>query len=199
MTDHIQIVIGSILGDGSLSPLTKRMQTSRLDVSQHIDKLPYLKWLHQTLSEKFNLNPIREKKGFEQMFRFSSKSNELLGTLRSKFYSNHNGKKIIPPNIGELLTNPIALAVWYMDDGTLDKRQKYHFNSLFATYCFSTKECDLLTKTLKNNFGLNATVNQTTMRGKKYPRIYIKSESMNDFIDIIKPHIHPVFNYKMGT
>ena len=198
MQKYNQIVIGSILGDGSLSPLTKKQQFSTLDVSQNIDKLPYLKWLYKKLGKDFLLNPIKQKKGFEQMFRFRSKPSRTLGILRSKFYSSHNGKKIIPLDIQEILTEPITLAVWYMDDGTLDKRDKYHFNSCIATYCFTFKECDMLKKTLKNNFGLNVSVNQSTMRGKIYPRIYIKSESMKDFIKIIKPHIQPVFNYKVG-
>lgn len=198
MTSHVQIAIGSILGDGSLTPLTKRRQFSSIDISQHIDKLPYLEWLHKTLGKKFIVNPIRRKKGFEQIYRFRSKPNKTLGILRNKFYSHHSGKKLIPSDIQELLKDPISLAVWYMDDGTLDKRHKYHFNSSIATYCFTFKECNVLKEILKDNFGLNVSVNQSTMRGKIYPRIYIKSESMKDFIDMIKPHIHPVFNYKIG-
>jgi len=198
MEDIFQIVIGSILGDGSLSPLTKRGHASSIDISQHIDKLPYLKWLHKTLRRKLFLNSIKPKKGFEQIYRFRSKPNKTLGILRNKFYSNHEGKKIIPSDIQKLLKNPIALAVWYMDDGTLDNRYKYHFNSSIATYCFTFKECNILKETLRNNFGINVSVNQSTMRGKIYPRIYIKSESMGNFIKIVKPYIHPVFNYKIG-
>jgi hypothetical protein len=198
MQKYNQIVIGSILGDGSLSTLTKKKQFSTLDVSQNIDKISYLKWLHKNLRRNFLLNPIKQKKGFGRIFRFKSKSDKKLGILRTKFYSSHSGKKMIPPDIQEILKEPIALAVWYMDDGTLDNRDKYHFNSCIATYCFTFKECNMLKETLKKNFGLNVSVNQSLMRGKRYPRIYIKSESMKDFIKIIKPHIHPVFNYKIG-
>ena len=198
MEDIFQIVIGSILGDGSLSPLTKRRHSSSIDISQHIDKLSYLKWLHKTLRKKFFLNSIKPKKGFEQIYRFRSKPNITLGILRNKFYSSHDGKKIIPSDIQKLLRNPIALAIWYMDDGTLDNRHKYHFNSSIATYCFTFEECNMLKETLRNNFGINVSVNQSTMRGKIYPRIYIKSESMGNFIKMVKPYIHPVFNYKIG-
>jgi hypothetical protein len=129
MRRDIQVIIGSILGDGSLSP----GKFSTIDISQHVDKLPYLEWLHKTLGIRFLLNPIKQKKGFKQMYRFRSKPSEILGIFRSKFYSRQTGKKIIPSDIKELLENPMSLAVWYMDDGTLDKREKYHFNSSIAT------------------------------------------------------------------
>lgn len=197
MSDINQIIVGSILGDGSLSSLSKRNKYSTLDISQHVNKLPYLRWLHEQLAKKFELNPIFQKKGFENQYRFRSKPNKILGNFRSKFYD-LNGRKIIPRDIEDLLKSPISLAIWYMDDGTLDKRYKYHLNSSIATNCFSFEECNLLSEVLNNNFKLKTSVNKTTMRGKVYPRIYFKSECMNDFIKIIKPYIHSVFNYKIG-
>jgi hypothetical protein len=198
MSDVNQIVLGSILGDGSLSTLSKREKLSRIDISQHISKLPYLRWLYEKLGQKFILNPILQKKGFKNQYRFSSKPNKIFGILRSKFYDSFTGRKVIPTDIKGLLNDPVSLAVWYMDDGTLDKRYKYHFNSLIATDCFSFKECNLLSKVILDNFGLKTSVNRSTMRGKVYPRIYFWSESMSDFIKIISPYIHPVFNYKIG-
>ena len=198
MNKCTQIVVGSILGDGSLTPLTKRKLTSSIDISQHINKLSYLEWLHNNLKNDFSLNSIKQKKGFSSMYRFRSKASILLGTFRSKFYSTTTGKKIIPIEIRDLLKNPISLAVWYMDDGNLDKRNKYHFNSSIASYCFTFEECNTLKETLKENFDLNTSVNQTTMRGKIYPRIYIRSDSMEKFINVIRPHILPVFKYKIG-
>ena len=72
MSDINQIIVGSILGDGSLSPLTKRNKCSTLDISQHESKLPYLRWLYDQLKKKFELNQIYQKKGFENQFRFRS-------------------------------------------------------------------------------------------------------------------------------
>lgn len=193
-----QIIVGSVLGDGSLSPLTKRNKCSTLDISQQKSKLPYLRWLYNQLANRFELNPITQKKGFENQYRFKSKPSKILGTFRSKFYDTSTGRKIIPGDIGELLKNPLSLAVWYMDDGTLDKRYKYHLNSSIATNCFSFEECYLLSEVLDKNFKLKTSVNKTTMRGKVYPRIYFRSECMNDFVKIVKPYIHSVFNYKLG-
>lgn len=158
MIDPTQVLIGSILGDGSLSPLSKRQRESTIDISQNVSNISYLKWLYKIFGRILTLNPIIQKKGLEQMYRFSSKPNKMLGVFRNKFYSKL-GKKIIPSDIQELLKDPIVLAVWYMDDGNLDKRNKYHFNSSIATYCFTFDECNLLKVVLRNNFGLNVSVN----------------------------------------
>jgi hypothetical protein len=115
--------------------------------------------------------------------------------FREIFYP--EGKKIVPKQIGSLLTDPLSLAVWYMDDGSLDKRDKYHLNSTIATFCFSYKDCVLLTKTLKVNFGVEARVHKSTMRGKIGYRLYIVSGSMAGFMKIIQPYIQPCFMYKL--
>ncbi len=195
MGKGISVAIGSVLGDGFLHRLTKRKSTSQLYVSQHDSKLAYLEWLHSKLGESIEMNPIKPKTGYQQHW-FMTKPDQKLGYLRKKFYLKR--KKRIPNNIKEILNNPLSLAVWYMDDGNLDERSKYHHNSTIATYCFSFEECGILSEVLKENFEVKASVNQTKMRERVYPRLYIWSESMERFISLITPFIHPVFNYKIG-
>jgi len=194
MEKNLDVVIGSVLGDAHLYKLTKKSK-SGIFISQHDSKYPYLEWLHSKIGKDFDLHPIRPKTGYKQHY-FWSKFNLRFGELRNTFY--HGRTKIIPSGIFDLLTSPRSIAVWYMDDGNLDKRDKYHFNSTFATYCFSFEECRVLCEVLNKNFGIKASVNQTKMRGKIYPRLYIWSESMNKFINTIKPFINPVFSYKIG-
>lgn len=189
------MAIGSVLGDGFLHRLAKRKSTSQIYISQHNSKLSYLEWLHSEIGKSVDMNPIKLKTGYTQHW-FMSKPDRKLGYLKKRFYLGR--KKIIPSNIKELLINSRSLAVWYMDDGNLDGRSKYHNNSTIATYCFSFKECEILIEVLKENFGIKSSVNKTKMRGKSYPRLYIWSESVQNFISLVKPFIHPVFNYKIG-
>jgi len=195
MEEGIQVAVGSVLGDGFLHELSKRRRCSQLYVSQHDSRLTYLEWLHSELGRNIEMNPIKPKTGYQQHW-FMSRPDERLGYLKSKFY--FKKKKIIPDNIKTLLNNYRSLAVWYMDDGNLDKRSKYHLNATIATYCFGFDECWVLSEVFKENFGIKSSVNQTKMRGKVYPRLYIWSESMDRFFTIIRPFIHPIFNYKIG-
>ena len=173
-----QVVIGLILGDGNLRPPTKRKGESLLDVKYSDRYLSYLCWLHKVL-KPVGVNPIKPKKEFNQ-HRFYTKPSKELGELYKIFYP--QGVKIIPERIFRFLTNPLSLAVWYMDDGSLDFRDRYHFNACFATYNFSKNDCELLRKVLLLNFGLKTRVHKSTMRGKIYFRLYVLAESMERFI-----------------
>ncbi len=178
------ILIGSVLGDGHLTKITTRNLTSSLYVKYSQRYHEYILWLYDSLGD---INPGKLGCRKNGQYQFNTRKSLVLGEYRRLFYP--EGIKIIPPNIKELLTDPLSLAVWYMDDGTLDFRENYHFNSHFATYNFTFQECKLLVDTLKENFGMKSTVTKCTMRGKVYPRLYVWSESMNTFLDYIDPYV----------
>lgn len=186
------ILIGSILGDGWLERPTGNGSSWYM---KYDDKsLSYLKWLHSQLNQLIP-SEIKTKLNYHQHL-FHTKSSLEIGYFRDIFYP--KGKKIVPLQIKALLTDPLSLAIWYMDDGSLDFRDKYHFNSTVATFCFSYEECELLVETLKENFDVKARVHKSTMRGKVGYRLYILSKSMERFIQIIRPYIQPCFSYKIA-
>jgi hypothetical protein len=187
------ILIGLILGDAHLTRFHGESRNSSLEIKYDDKYLSYLNWLHGQL-KPLDLSPIRPKKDYHQHL-FRTRSREDIGELRSIFYP--NGIKIVPSIIKDFLIRPMTLAVWYMDDGTLDRRSKYHYNSLFATHCFSFNENVLLAETLKENFDLDVSVCKCQMRGKLNYRLYVRSKSMYRFIELIKPHINTSLLYKI--
>jgi len=194
MNEEIKsIFVGLILGDGYLTPFVGESRKSKIDIKGDNKYLPYLKWLHRKL-KPVGVSELKPKKDYNQHL-FYTKTTEEIGKLRKIFYS--KGRKTVPKNIRKFLKNPLTLAVWYQDDGTLDCRDKYHYNALFATHCFSFSECKLLAEALRMNFNLDVRVCRCQMRGKVRYRLYITSKSMNRFIDLIKPFINPCFKYKI--
>lgn len=187
------IIVGSILGDGFLTPLTKRKKLSRLWLKYDDKRYSYLEWLHRQLSPS-GVGTIKKKKNYTQHY-FLTNSLRELGILREQFYP--HGRKIIPKEIFSLLIHPLSLAVWYMDDGNLDFRDRYHCNVTFATYGFNQKGCRTLVEVLRKNFGISSRVHRTTMRGKVYFRLYIMSESTNVFMGLVRPYMHSAFSYKL--
>lgn len=185
------ILIGSILGDGWLDKPTKN--GSHWVIKYDDKSLSYLEWLQQKLSRYFP-DGVRKKKNYHQHFIYSEVCPEI-AEFRKIFYP--QGKKIVPEEVKTLLTEPLSLAIWYMDDGSLDRRDKYHLNSTIATFCFSYMDCELLASTLKDNFGVEVRVHKSTMRGRERYRLYIVSESMERFMRIIRPYIQPCFMYKI--
>ncbi len=187
------LLVGLILGDGHLTKSSGGAITSALDLKYDEKYLPYLEWIHRSLQE-LHPSPIQRKKGFHQ-YRFYTQRREDIGVLRNLFYANK--VKGIPTEIQTYLMDPLTLAVWYQDDGTLDFRRGYHANALFATHCFTQNECQLLANALSMNFELDIRVCRCLMRGKLYFRLYVCSKSMDRFMHIIEPYIQPCFHYKL--
>ena len=188
------IVVGSLLGDGWLADFSSKTGKAKYLLKYNDKSLGFLEWMRRQLKElnPSNLKPIAK---YSQHY-FFTKSSENLGDLRKLFYP-HEGKKRIPENIAELLTDPIGLAVWYQDDGTLDRRSKYHWNVRIATYCFPYEDCALLARVVKQHFNIDMSVCRCRMRGKMYYQLYVLSKSMQRFVDMVKPYIHPNYAYKI--
>lgn len=188
------ILVGSLLGDGWLTKIRSKTNTSIFALKYNDKSLEYLKWIRSQIME-LTPSAIKSKPEYSQHY-FYTKSQKDLGEFREIFYPN-DGMKRVPENINELLVDPISLAVWYQDDGTLDRRSKYHWNAKLATYCFPYEDCIRLKYAIRQNFDIKISVCKCQMRGKMYYVLYVLSESMTSFIEVIKPYIHENHAYKI--
>ena len=183
-----QIALGALLGDAWIDK-------DRLRLKQCDRYKEYVFWLYEELQD-LCLSPPKQRKDNLQWY-FQTRKNEEIIKYRKIFY--RNAKKIIPQEIGKLLIHPLSLAVWFMDDGTLDWRIKDHYAFRLATYCFTLDECNQLVDTLENNFGVSASVQTTLMRGKRLPRIHIGKEGRENFRKLISPYLVHCFSYKLPS
>ena len=187
-----QILVGSILGDGGVYK-GYTSSNAHYYVKQSEKHKEYVSWLFEELK---GLCPseIKQRKDNGQLYFYSSPSEDF-SVLQKKFYRNR--KKIVPKDIKKLLTSPLSLAVWFMDDGTLDFRIKDHCAFHLCTNCFTKKDTNKLIAVLKQNFGIVATLHYTLCRGKRHARIYIGSKGRERFIKLISPYILNCFKYKL--
>jgi hypothetical protein len=99
-------------------------------------------------------------------------------------------RKIIPYNISDFLT-PLALAIWFMDDGS-----KINNTVRIATNCFTYEEVEFLSAVLLKNFNL---ISKPQKSGKDKAHIlYFSSSSMVQFSKIVKPYMLPSMFYKLA-
>lgn len=181
-----QIVIGALLGDAWIDK-------DRLRFKQCDRYKEYVFWLYQELRDVC-LSPPRQRKDNFQWY-VQTRKNEKIIEYQKIFYKDR--KKIVPHQIRKLLTHPLSLAVWFMDDGTLDWKIRDHFAFRLATYCFAINECEKLVDVLKRNFNVPASVQTTLMRGKRSPRIHIGKEGRERFRTLISPYLRSCFLYKL--
>lgn len=133
--------------------------------------------------------------GWNEQISFQTTMHKEIGKVKGFFYP--KGRKCVPAEITYVLKDPLSLAVWYMDDGTLDYRVKDHYAFRIATYSFSKKENELLVSVLNKNFNVVATVQQSKMRGKVYYRLYIGEKGRDKFLELIMPYIQTCFAHKL--
>ena len=116
------------------------------------------------------------------------------GSLRffaHQFYDQNSKKKKIPKIIKKLLS-PLALTVWFMDDGQIKSIK--HRALLINSQCFSRKDLGLLQKALKDKFGI-----ETTLKKEKTGyRIYLLSKTIQNFLAVIHSYVIPSMGYKIG-
>ena len=109
-SEAMDIIIGSLLGDGGLSLRIGHGKLADLKLSNS-EQPDYLKWKLSQLS-------CFEWKRIESCNRvtYASNSSFELGLLRKRFYPNGNGYRTVHKGLVKQLS-PLSLAVWFMDDG----------------------------------------------------------------------------------
>lgn len=186
------IVIGTLLGDGCLE--FNGYRGTRLQIKQKEEHKQYVLWLYSHLADLCRTGP-QQRKDTNQWY-FSTRALVELTDLQKIFYSER--KKKLPKAITKLITSPLSIAVWYMDDGTLDYRPKSHYNFRLSTDSFTRTENEELVNMLKENFGVTASICNSLCRGQRYHRLYIGSKGRNTFLNLIQPYmIQPCFRRKV--
>lgn len=128
---------------------------------------------------------------------FRTQSLEELKPLADLFL-NEGGKKIIPSNIGDHLTER-SLAFWIMDDGQQVKRG----GVTLCTDSYKHEEIEILSplgrNVLKDNFNLNSSIhNKKSNNESVYERIYLSKQSFEDLKPSLIPHMHETMLYKIN-
>lgn len=184
------IITGMLLGDGFLIRKSKKVNLGFKQRNKHRE---YVEWIFDELENICTDRGVAYRDDYDQCyFRTSLRKHDFIH-LYQKFYrffpEIEKSIKIVPKEIKKLLKDPISIAVWHMDDGSLDFRPKYHYSYSLATHCFSLEESERLRDVLIENFGVRAIVYNNLIRGKRYPRIYIGVEGRDRFREIIEPYV----------
>ena len=106
----------------------------------------------------------------------------------------YKGVKVIPNNIGDILT-PLGLAHWIMQDGSYHKFSK---GIALCTDSFQKEEVELLLSILKIKFNLICTIQKAPTKNSNRFRIYISAKSLPVLRPLVKNHFHLTMLYKLG-
>lgn len=183
-----ETLLGTILGDARLEWHGRGV---RLTLNHSVKQKTYIEWKRQELMTLAPSPLFFHAKGLYPFWRFVTKIHPRLQELWNIFYA--NGSKQIPENIADLLTTPKALAVWLMDDGTLDRRQG---SILFETQSYSRSQIECLQDCLQRNFAILTTIHQSGVgRGL---RLYVPVTQARRLTQIVSPYVVSEMRYKLS-
>ena len=186
-----QFVFGSLLGDLYISsPNTKNK--CRLAIVHSKEQESLFMSAIELLGDKmgsYTLNSYIDNRTNKEYFTYRgySKHDVMFKEIWDITYSN-NGKKLITKQWLDEINSPLALAYWFMDDGT--------HRGTIATNGFSSDEIDLLIKWMKLKWNIVCTKQKNVQSTVQYV-IHISSHSRYLFEQLIFPYIIPTMYYKL--
>ena len=189
--DLKQLIIGSLLGDGTFEKIENDYGNTSLVIAHCLKQEEYIKFKFSLLQKYSLVNKVRESAHTDSRFknpeyhelRIRTRRNPIFTYIRKKCYI--DGKKHISFDVIEDL-GPLGLAIWYMDDGFVTKD-----SCIFSTCSFTEHEQELLAHFLLGRFGLHFTV------GKNDNSMYLKSADFSKFKELVSPYILKCMEYKL--
>jgi len=155
-----EVLIGSLLGDGSIS-LSEKSKYPRFKIDRKILDKPYLEWQYNIFENLFS-SSIRSFERYDKRYNKSHqycsfKTRAVPAFL--KYYQDWypNGKKILPTNIQ--LTK-LIIAVWFADDGCLSRSGKKALTLKFSTENFGKIGTEILSNKLDARYNIKFPIYQ---------------------------------------
>ncbi|PIP86688.1 hypothetical protein COV42_02500 [Candidatus Campbellbacteria bacterium CG11_big_fil_rev_8_21_14_0_20_44_21] len=187
-----QVILGSILGDGSLKIQIKN-SNANLQIRHSEIQKDYLLWKAEMLKEIATDSSISVQKpdGYSKRnkWRFSSRR---LPSLTELHHLTHEQNKLCIKRTWLNQMTELALTVWWCDDGSLISYGGR--KGVFCTDGFNEASVKILARYLKVVWKINTIVAHVSAKKdgtkSKYWRIWIRSsEELKKFLRIILPHI----------
>jgi len=192
-----QVVLGSLMGDGNLSPNRSDRNGVRFRLGHGAVQADYLDWKVGLMG---NIPVSRRTDQRGAVFADFTPLAEL-GELQRAMYL-VPGKKVLTEEYLKQLT-PLALAIWFMDDGTFTLRSKglqrrTEGGSGRVQFCIEALtegSRDRLVDYLRDTHGFDVSWRRAGAAAKAV--LTFTTASSRDFLALVAPYVHPSMDYKL--
>jgi recombination protein RecA len=192
-----QVVLGGLMGDSHLAPNRHDRHGVRLRMGHGEKQVEYLDWKASLFG---NIGQCRTVNAKGAAFVDLSPLPEL-GELREVLYWG-DGKKHLTDDYLKSLT-PLALAIWFMDDGSFTERSKgVQLRTAggsgrveFCVEAMSEASRVRLADYLRDVHGVDS---RLAIRGAaKKAVLTMTTASSSTFLELVAPYVHPSMEYKL--
>lgn len=190
--DLKQLLIGSLLGDGSFCYSSKKTKHCYLSIAHCMRQKEYLEFKKSILDNYGLGTPLLISTYIDNRFknpkytecREKSKLHPIFTNIRLKYYDQNGFKRVFKEFVDSI--DSLGLAIWYMDDGSVTNN-----SCILSTCSFSLDEQRILSEILLNKFNLHFTI------GRNSNSMYLLAEDFPKFVKLIKPYVIPSMQYKL--
>jgi recombination protein RecA len=194
---QIQLILGSVMGDGNLSPNLRGRTGTRFRMGHGAKQAAYLDWKVSLLG---NITCSRTTNAKGAVFADFTPLPELAELHDAVYFG--DGRKHLSWDYLKVLT-PLALAVWYMDDGGLTVRSKgvqerTQGGSGRIEICveaMSPGTRDRLLQYLRDTHKLDARLRLSGAR--RVAVLQFTTAASAKFQKLVAPYVHPSMEYKL--
>jgi recombination protein RecA len=191
-----QVVLGSLLGDGDLSPNRRDRDGVRFRLGHGLQQRDYLDWKVSLLANISCSRRQTERACFADFTPLPE-----LGELQRTVYLG-GGKKVITEEYLKALT-PLALAIWYLDDGSLSVRSAGRQQRTLGgsgrvalrVEAMSEGSRNRLVDYLRDNYGFD--VSWRLAGARREAVLTFSTQSSRKFLSLVAPYVHPSMDYKL--
>jgi recombination protein RecA len=192
-----QVVLGSLLGDGDLSPNRRDRDGVRLRLGHGAAQKEYLDWKVSLLG---NIPCSRTQNDKGAVFADFTPLPELAELQRTVYMG--DGKRTITEEYLKALT-PLALAIWFMDAGSFTLRSKGAQKRTaggsgrvqFCVEALSAGSRERLLDYLRDTHGLDVSLRPVGARRKAV--LTFSTHASRKFLTLVAPYVHPSMDYKL--
>jgi recombination protein RecA len=196
-SQQLQLVLGSLMGDGCLSPNTRGRSGTRFRMGHGAKQVAYLDWKVEMLG---NIPCSRSANAKGAVFADVHPLPELAELHEAVYFG--DGRKHLSWEYLKALT-PLALAVWYMDDGCFTLRSKGVQERTrggtgrveICVEAMSPGSRQRLVDYLRDSRGLDVTLTKRGARQQSFLRF--STASTEKFQRLVAPYVHPSMEYKL--
>ncbi|MPZ61623.1 MAG: recombinase RecA [Propionibacteriales bacterium] len=192
-----QVVLGSVMGDGNLSPNRYDRNGVRFRLGHGARQADYLDWKISLLG---NIPCSTRTNAKGAVFADFTPLPELAELQRTVYLG--DGKRHLTWDYLKALT-PLALAIWYMDDGSLTIRSRGRQERTrggsgrvqFGVEAMSEGSRDRLVEYLRDTHGIDSSWRYAGAAHKAV--LTLSTESSARFLELVAPYVHPSMDYKL--
>lgn len=187
---QLNAVLGTLMGDASVSRPRSFTGKAEVDIQHGSRQEGYIMFKYEVFRGLATGQPrVCKNPGYGNLLlRLHLRATKTFGCLYSLTHPNGITQKTITKKYLSLIDHPIALALWFLDDGNIRQRSN---NACISTQGFTEPEIDLLVAWLRDSWQIDAHKQKSVTTHGKHRHILVLSPAGRERLAVLIASLTP--------